>query len=83
MMPKYTRANEGIEKTAAKAAKAVLSVKKPQNGGPTSINYVINTIGKKSLTRMARDTIFQFPSIISSSIDTDEIGVIMKATEQT
>lgn len=79
MMPKYTRANEGIEK----AASAVLSVKKPQNGGPSAINYVINTVGKKSLTRMARDTIFQFPSIISSSIDTDEIGVIMKATEQT
>ena len=79
MMPKYARANEGIKKAAA----AVLSVNKPKNGGPSAINYVINTVGKKSLTRMARDTIFQFPSIISSSIDTDEIGVIMKATEQT
>lgn len=44
---------------------------------------VITSMGKQSLARMAKESIFQFPVIISSSIDTDEIGVLNKAIEQT
>lgn len=44
---------------------------------------VISSMGKQSLARMAKESIFQFPVIISSSIDTDEIGILNKAIEQT
>lgn len=46
--------------------------------GKVIAKYVSNT----SLTKLARDSIFQFPVIISSSIDNDEIFVMAKALER-
>lgn len=46
--------------------------------GKVIAKYVSNT----SLTKLARDSIFQFPVIISSSIDNDEIFVMSKALER-
>lgn len=41
-----------------------------------------NTMGRSSLTRMAEDSIFQFPVLISSSIDTEKIITISRALEK-
>lgn len=38
-------------------------------------------LGRKSLTRMTQDYIFQYPMIISSDIDIDEVQVIAKGFE--
>lgn len=46
--------------------------------GKVIAKYVSNT----SLTKLARDSIFQFPVIISSSIDNDEIFVMAKSLER-
>lgn len=46
--------------------------------GKVVAKYVSNT----SLTRLAKDSIFQFPVIISASIDNDEIFVMAKAMER-
>lgn len=46
--------------------------------GKVIAKYVSNT----SLTKLARDSIFQFPVIISASIDNDEIFVMAKALER-
>lgn len=46
--------------------------------GKVIAKYVSNT----SLTKLARDSIFQFPVIISASIDNDEIFVMSKALER-
>lgn len=51
--------------------------------GPSLVSYVINATNNKTLSRMAKDSIFQFSTICSSSIDTDELGVICKSIEQT
>jgi hypothetical protein len=44
---------------------------------------VISSAGKKSLTRMSKDSIFQFPCIASSDIDSDNLAVLIKAVEVT
>lgn len=49
------------------------------SAGKVVAKYVSNT----SLTKLARDSIFQFPVIISASIDNDEIFVMAKALERT
>lgn len=41
-----------------------------------------NTMGRSSITRMAQDSIMQFPLLISASIDTDEVATIAKALEK-
>ena len=46
--------------------------------GKVIAKYVSNT----SLTKLAKDSIFQFPVIISASIDNDEIFVMAKALER-
>lgn len=46
--------------------------------GKVVAKYVSNT----SLTKLAKDSIFQFPVIISASIDNDEIYVMAKALER-
>ena len=46
--------------------------------GKVVAKYVSNT----SLTKLAKDSIFQFPVIISASIDNDEIFVMAKALER-
>lgn len=46
--------------------------------GKVIAKYVSNT----SLTKLAKDSIFQFPVIISASIDNDEIYVMAKALER-
>ena len=48
------------------------------NTGKVVAKFVSNT----SITRLAKDSIFQFPVIISSSIDNDEIFVMAKALER-
>ena len=46
--------------------------------GKVIAKYVSNT----SLTKLAKDSIFQFPVIISASIDNDEIFVMAKSFER-
>lgn len=48
------------------------------NTGKVVAKFVSNT----SITKLAKDSIFQFPVIISSSIDNDEIFVMAKALER-
>ena len=43
---------------------------------------VAKFVSNTSITRLAKDSIFQFPVIISSSIDNDEIFVMAKALER-
>ncbi len=47
-----------------------------------SANVVAKIISPNSITRLAKDSIFQFPSYISSGIDTDEIYDISKCLEK-
>lgn len=53
-------------------------IKTAVNTGKVVAKFVSNT----SITRLAKDSIFQFPVIISSSIDNDEIFVMAKALER-
>lgn len=53
-------------------------VKTAVNTGKVVAKFVSNT----SITKLAKDSIFQFPVIISSSIDNDEIFVMAKALER-
>ena len=48
------------------------------NTGKVVAKFISNT----SITKLAKDSIFQFPVIISSSIDNDEIFVMAKALER-
>lgn len=48
------------------------------SAGKVVAKYVSNT----SLTKLAKDSIFQFPVIISAAIDNDEIFVMAKALER-
>ena len=48
------------------------------NTGKVVAKFVSNT----SLTRLAKDSIFQFPVIVSASIDNDEIFVMAKSLER-
>ena len=48
------------------------------NTGKVVAKFVSNT----SITKLAKDSIFQFPVIISSSIDNDQIFVMAKALER-
>lgn len=48
----------------------------------TVAKFIKKSIGRDSLTRMAQDSIFQFPLLISSSIDTDDITILAKAIER-
>lgn len=54
------------------------NVKTAINTGKVIAKYVSNT----SLTKLAKDSIFQFPVIISASIDNDEIFVMAKSLER-
>lgn len=58
--------------------KVVDDVQTAVKTGKVIAKYVSNT----SLTKLAKDSIFQFPVIISSSIDNDEIFVMAKALER-
>ena len=51
----------------------------------TAVNtgkVVAKFVSNNSITKLAKDSIFQFPVIISSSIDNDEIFVMAKALER-
>lgn len=51
----------------------------------TAVNtgkFVAKFVSNTSITKLAKDSIFQFPVIISSSIDNDEIFVMAKALER-
>lgn len=50
--------------------------------GVRTANVVAKYVTNTSLTKLAKDSIFQFPVIISSSIDNDEIFVMAKALER-
>lgn len=56
----------------------VSDVKNVVKTGKVVAKYVSNS----SLTKLAKDSIFQFPVIISASIDNDEIFVMAKALER-
>lgn len=60
-----------IDKTVSNIGTAVKT-------GKVVAKYVSNS----SLTKLAKDSIFQFPVIISASIDNDEIFVMAKALER-
>lgn len=47
-----------------------------------SVNVIAKLVSPTSITRLAKDSIFQFPSYISSGIDTDEIYDISKCLEK-
>jgi len=44
--------------------------------------FIKASTGRNSLTRMAQDSIFQFPLLVSSSIDTDDVTILAKALER-
>ncbi len=48
----------------------------------TVARVVKKTMGRNSLTRMASDSIFQFPLLMSSSINTEDSTVISRAIER-
>lgn len=63
---------------------AIAQVLVAKEAGKFAINIaktVSAQIGRKSLTRMTQDYIFQYPMIISSDIDIDEVQVIAKGFE--
>ena len=60
------------------AEKAIKNVNTAIGTGKVVAKYVSNT----SLTKLAKDSIFQFPVIISASIDNDEIFVMAKSLER-
>ena len=64
--------------TPADVEKGLTNVKTAVNTGKVIAKYVSNT----SLTKLAKDSIFQFPVIISASIDNDEIFVMAKSLER-
>lgn len=66
----------GIRNTVSNAT--LSDVKTVAQAGKVVAKYVSNT----SLTKLAKDSIFQFPVIISASIDNDEIFVMAKALER-
>lgn len=47
-----------------------------------SANVVAKYVSPRSITRLAKDSIFEFPMFISSSIDTDEVFVMAKSVER-
>ena len=62
----------------ASADKMITNVNTAIGTGKVVAKYVSNT----SLTKLAKDSIFQFPVIISASIDNDEIFVMAKSLER-
>ena len=58
--------------------KMIENVNTAVSTGKVIAKYVSNT----SLTKLAKDSIFQFPVIISASIDNDEIFVMAKSFER-
>ena len=58
--------------------KMIENVNTTVSTGKVIAKYVSNT----SLTKLAKDSIFQFPVIISASIDNDEIFVMAKSVER-
>lgn len=58
--------------------KMIENVNTAVSTGKVIAKYVTNT----SLTKLAKDSIFQFPVIISASIDNDEIFVMAKSFER-
>ena len=64
--------------TPADVENGLTNVKTAINTGKVIAKYVSNT----SLTKLAKDSIFQFPVIISASIDNDEIFVMAKSLER-
>ena len=46
------------------------------------VKAVASTAGKSSITRLAQDSICQFPTMFSASIDTDDVTVIARALEK-
>lgn len=48
----------------------------------TIAKMVKNTSSRNSLTRMAQDSIFQFPLMLDASIDTDDAMIISRAVEK-
>ena len=64
--------------TPADVEKSLTNVKTAVSTGKVIAKYVSNT----SLTKLAKDSIFQFPVIISASIDNDEIFVMAKSLER-
>lgn len=50
--------------------------------GVKAARTVVNGYGRRSLARLAKEAIFQFPCIFSNDIDSDEISVIAQAYEK-
>jgi len=48
----------------------------------TTARIIKNTMGRSSLTRAAKDSVFQYPLLVSAGIDTDVIMVIARALER-
>lgn len=59
-----------------KAANAAADV------GAKGISAIISGVGRQSIAKMSKDSIFQFSTIVSDAIDTEEIQTILKSTEQ-
>lgn len=65
----------------ASVAKAIVG-KEVADVTISAAKTVQSQLGKKSLTRATKDMIFQFPMIMSASIDTDDATVLVRASEQ-
>ena len=48
----------------------------------TAARFIKKSMSRSSLTRMAKDTVMQFPLLISSGIESDEVSVISRALER-
>lgn len=52
------------------------------NNKAAIVKAVAGTAGKSSITRLAQDSICQFPTMFSASIDTDDVMTISRALEK-
>ena len=52
------------------------------NNKAAIVKAVASVAGKSSITRLAQDSICQFPTMFSASIDTDDVTVIARALEK-
>lgn len=52
------------------------------NNKAAVVKAVANVAGKSSITRLAQDSICQFPTMFSASIDTDDVTIIARALEK-
>ena len=68
--------------TAAVASTAIGVGKDVMRVGIQGAKALASAYGKRSISRLAKDAIFQFPSMFSADIDTDDIVVLARSYER-